>query len=118
MATEAYHRGGRSPGSYEDDLGRDTPQLAIVDRYDEDTDSYYGNWVYGFGFIGVRFPARTSRDLTPDEVIRAERGHYSINNTYYGQFRAIGYDDVPRPPKLDDSAPAPVKPGEDETISL
>lgn len=29
--------------------------------------AYVGNWLTGYGFVGVRFPAESSRSLTEDE---------------------------------------------------
>jgi hypothetical protein len=34
----------------------------------ESEDDYVGNWVEGFGFVGVFFPKETTRPLTADEV--------------------------------------------------
>ena len=58
MATTAIHQTG--------DISRDTPDICIVSE--EDDNNYIGNWVCGFGFIDVKFPKSTTRDLTPDEV--------------------------------------------------
>jgi hypothetical protein len=62
MATHAFHQLG--------DISRDEPALAVIG--DEDENDYIGNWVTGFGYINVRFPKGTTRDLTAAEV-----AHYS-----------------------------------------
>lgn len=34
----------------------------------KDEKTYVGEWLTGFGFIRVKFPAETTRELTPDEL--------------------------------------------------
>ena len=58
MATTALHMLG--------DISSDTPDLCMV--HDQDADNYIGHWVFGLGFIGVKFPKISTRDLTPEEV--------------------------------------------------
>ena len=58
MATKAIHKTG--------DISRETPDICIVSN--EDKDNYIGNWIYGFGFIDVKFPKATTRKLTTAEV--------------------------------------------------
>jgi hypothetical protein len=58
MATTALHLTG--------DISREDVDICIV--YEEDDDNFYGNWICGFGFVGVAFPKATTRDLTPEEV--------------------------------------------------
>lgn len=65
MATRASHRLG--------DVSRDEPSLAIV--YDETDADYIGEWATGIGFINVRFPKDSTRELTEDEK-RYYRGKY------------------------------------------
>jgi hypothetical protein len=67
MATRAMHKLG--------DISRDDPDLCIVDG--EDGDDYIGVWVTGAGYIDVRFPKATTRELT-----EAERDHY--RGRYFG----------------------------------
>ena len=67
MATKAIHKMG--------DISRDEPDLCVV--YDESGDNYIGQWVTGFGFINVKFPKKTTRELTEKEI-----EHY---NTQYVQ---------------------------------
>ncbi len=56
MATTAYHRSG--------DLSRPA-DLALI--YGEDGEWWIGEWVYGYGFVEVRFPKAATRPLTPAE---------------------------------------------------
>lgn len=57
MATKATHLLG--------DISRDEPDLAIIDS--EAGDDYIGEWLTGIGYVGVRFPKATTRELTDDE---------------------------------------------------
>lgn len=68
MATAAIHQLG--------DISSTTPDLCVV--YGEDEDNYIGNWVEGFGFVNVRFPKATTRELSEDE-----------KNLYHGK-RIVG----------------------------
>lgn len=79
MATTAAHPAG--------DLSRDTPSLAIV--YDEVGEYYIGEWVTGIGFINVRFPKATTRELTAAE--KADYGSRFIEVA--GRVRPIRIDD-------------------------
>ncbi|MBI1975038.1 MAG: hypothetical protein HYS57_01605, partial [Parcubacteria group bacterium] len=57
MATKAIHKLG--------DISREEPDLCII--HSEDAENYIGNWVTGFGFIDVKFPKGTTRELTNEE---------------------------------------------------
>ncbi|HWY36180.1 MAG TPA: hypothetical protein VNX68_16160 [Nitrosopumilaceae archaeon] len=57
LATKAYHLLG--------DISSDTLDLCTITS--EDKDNYYGAWKFGYGFMNVRFPKDTTRDLTPEE---------------------------------------------------
>ena len=58
MGTVAHHRLG--------DISRDEPDVFIArETWPED---YVGEWLTGFGFVNVRFPKATSRELTADEL--------------------------------------------------
>lgn len=57
MATVAHHQLG--------DISSDRPTLCDIDS--EDEENYIGNWVDGFGFVEVKFPKATTRELTDDE---------------------------------------------------
>jgi len=58
IATKAIHKLG--------DISSDEPDLCYV--YEEHEDYYIGSWVTGFGFIRVKFPKETTRELTKEEV--------------------------------------------------
>lgn len=58
MATKAFHQLG--------EISSTEPDICVVHK--EDADNYIGNWVFGLGFVGVKFPKSTTRDLTPTEV--------------------------------------------------
>ena len=57
MATVAHHQLG--------DISSGQPTLCDIDS--EDEENYIGNWVDGFGFMEVRFPKVTTRELTDNE---------------------------------------------------
>ncbi|GIF08693.1 hypothetical protein Asi03nite_62310 [Actinoplanes siamensis] len=61
MATHAFHQ-------LAGDISRDEHHLALIT--DEDDDDFIGSWVEGAGFINVRFPKGTTRELATDEVER------------------------------------------------
>lgn len=56
MATTAIHKLG--------DISR-TLDIALV--FAETETDYYGNWVSGIGLVNVRFPKKTTRELTKEE---------------------------------------------------
>lgn len=56
--TEAHHQLG--------DISRDVEDIFYYRAKDDA--NYYGEWLTGFGFIRVRFPAETTRALTDDEI--------------------------------------------------
>lgn len=58
MATKAFHQLG--------EISSSEPDICIIHK--EDVDNYIGNWVFGLGFVDVKFPKSTTRDLTPAEV--------------------------------------------------
>lgn len=73
MATTAIHKAG--------DISRDTPDLCII--REEDEDNYYGEWILGFGFIGVRFPKSTTRKLTDGEILEWNGQKIAIGNAFH-----------------------------------
>lgn len=66
IATTAVHKLG--------DISRDRPDLCVI--HDEDDEAYIGNWVTGLGYINVRFPKASTRELTAEE--REFYGHHDI----------------------------------------
>lgn len=58
MATVAIHKLG--------DISRTLNDICFVEE--EDEDNFYGSWLTGFGFFGVRFPKETTRPLNEDEI--------------------------------------------------
>lgn len=63
MATKADHQLG--------DISRDEPDFCWITG--EDEDNYIGHWITGFGFVNVKFPKETTRDLTPEEQAEADK---------------------------------------------
>jgi hypothetical protein len=57
MATKAIHKLG--------DISREKPDICVI--FDEDTDNFIGKWVMGLGYFNVRFPKKTTRELTEKE---------------------------------------------------
>ena len=70
MATTAIHKLG--------DISRDPEDICHV--HEEGVDSYIGSWVTGFGFIGVRFPKETTRELTEEEIKKYEVMSFQISD--------------------------------------
>lgn len=60
MATKAIHLLG--------DISREEADICII--REEDADNYIGEWVTGFGFVEVKFPKDSTRDLTAEEVAK------------------------------------------------
>lgn len=57
MGTKAYHKLG--------DISRDEPDYFYYQAADDE--NYYGQWLTGFGYINVRFPKNTVREMTEEE---------------------------------------------------
>jgi predicted RNA-binding protein (virulence factor B family) len=70
MATTAIHKMG--------DISQDKGDICAVFR--EDEENYIGNWVTGFGFIDVKFPKVSTRDLTEEEKDKYSKMRVRINN--------------------------------------
>jgi len=70
IATKAIHKLG--------DISRDKPDLCVIHSQDEE--NYIGNWVCGFGFIDVKFPKETTRDLTDEEILEWSGRGLAINS--------------------------------------
>ncbi len=70
MATTALHKLG--------DISRDEPDICHIQ---EEIDDYYiGSWVTGYGFIGVKFPKETTRELTPEEIDKYKQSTFQIGS--------------------------------------
>jgi hypothetical protein len=67
IATDAQHKLGN--------VSRNEPDLCVIET--EDESNYYGQWVTGFGFFNVRFPKKTTRNLTAEEC-KQYAGQYKI----------------------------------------
>lgn len=80
MATTAHHALG--------DISRDEPSLAIIAR--EEGDHYIGEWASGIGYINVRFPKATTRELTADE----KRTYSNLAIETAGMVRPIRFEDT------------------------
>ena len=74
LATQAIHQLG--------DIGRDKPDLCII--HGEDEENYIGRWVAGFGFINVKFPKSTTRELTREEKKKWDGKKIVINGNIIG----------------------------------
>ena len=70
MATKATHKLG--------DISRDKPDLCII--YREDDENYIGNWITGLGFIDVKFPKATTRELTSEEIAHFNNQYIQISD--------------------------------------
>ena len=64
MATKAAHRFAGDV-SRESDPNDPVENICFV-RYEEG-DNFVGEWVTGYGYVKVRFPKSTTRELTEDE---------------------------------------------------
>lgn len=81
MATAAHHKLG--------DISRDEPGLAYIDS--EEGDDYIGQWVTGAGYVHVRFPKATTRDLTAEERARFNGRELEMSG------RIVGRIEIPEP---------------------
>ncbi len=70
MATKAIHQLG--------DISSDIPDLCYV--HEKHDDYYIGSWVTGLGFINVKFPKETTRDLNKEEVEEYSKKYIQISN--------------------------------------
>jgi hypothetical protein len=77
MATTAIHQLG--------DISRDEPELCVIQE--EDSENYIGNWVEGLGFIDVKFPKSTTRELTEEEASQYDGRGLKIGSTPIGTIR-------------------------------
>lgn len=79
MATKAFHQLG--------EISSSEPDICVIHK--EDADHYIGNWVTGLGFINVKFPKATTRELTPDEVKVFSGKRYGMYSLMSGE---LSYD--------------------------
>ena len=77
MATKAIHKLG--------DISRDASDLCII--FQEDAHNYIGNWVTGFGLIGVKFPKETTRNLTDKEIAYWNGRGIVLAGVYVGKLK-------------------------------
>lgn len=77
MATKAIHGLG--------DISRDEPDLCVVNE--EHNDYYVGHWVTGFGFMDVKFPKETTRELTKRERKKYNNKGRTLNGIYLGKVK-------------------------------
>lgn len=70
MATKAIHQLG--------DISSDTPDICRV--HEEHDEHYVGEWVTGLGFINVKFPKETTRNLTEDEIEKYSKYWYQLSS--------------------------------------
>jgi hypothetical protein len=82
MATKAIHLTG--------DISRDTADICVV--FEEDDQNFYGNWVFGAGFVNVAFPKQTTHDLTAEEVEHYHGRPLMIGGGFIGSINITGED--------------------------
>lgn len=75
MATKAFHQLG--------EISSAEPDICVVHK--EDETNYIGNWVYGLGFVGVKFPKSTTRELTEAEVKQYNGQRLAISGCFSGK---------------------------------
>lgn len=76
MATKAFHQLG--------EISSTEPDICVVHK--EEGDSYVGNWVYGLGFVGVKFPKDTTRELTEAEVQHYNGQRLVMSGCFSGKY--------------------------------
>jgi len=69
-ATKAIHLLG--------DISREDGDLCVVQK--ESGENYIGNWVTGYGFVEVKFPKETTRELTTEEIEKYDGMQLAIGN--------------------------------------
>lgn len=70
MATTAMHQLG--------DISSNEPDLCHI--YDEDKENYYGTWVTGYGFFDVKFPKKTTKELTEAEIEKYNKMYVQLSD--------------------------------------
>lgn len=74
MATKAIHKLG--------DISREEPDLCVI--HSENEENFIGNWVTGFGFVEVKFPKSTTRELTDEEKDKWHGVRIAIGESFVG----------------------------------
>lgn len=82
MATKAIHQTG--------DISSDIPDICVI--HSEDDNNYIGNWVSGYGFIDVKFPKDTTKELTPKEIEKYHGSLYFLGDSLAGIVNLTGED--------------------------
>ena len=77
MGKEAHH--------YLGDISR--KDWDIVQVVQEDADNYYGNWLYGYGYVDVRFPKSSLRELTKEEIDQYEGSNFGIVGSWANKLK-------------------------------
>lgn len=70
MATKAYHQLG--------EVSRDEPDICYVTKFQ--SGHYYGSWISGYGFVNVKFPLETTRELTEIERVYYRNCKYQLSD--------------------------------------
>jgi hypothetical protein len=81
MAKESYHLLG--------EVTRDEWDLAIV--FKEDNKNFYGNWVFGYGLVDVRFPKDKVKKLNKKEITKYNEIGYGINGVFINMLKVKDY---------------------------
>lgn len=91
MATKAIHLLG--------DISSDEPDLCEI--HSEDNENYIGNWVTGAGFIDVKFPKATTRELTEEERQRFHGKMVGIPGSWHYQIDIQPEHKIDTPPAVE-----------------
>ena len=77
MATTAIHKLG--------DISSDEPDICQI--HSEDEENYIGNWVFGHGFIDVKFPRSTTKELSQADIERFNGAGVMLSGSYMGRLK-------------------------------
>lgn len=69
-ATTAIHKLG--------DISRDLGDFCEI--WYEDDENWIGNWITGYGFVEVKFPKSTTRELAPEESEAQSKMRYALGS--------------------------------------
>lgn len=81
------------------DISRKSEDYCSI--YKEDEENYYGNWVYGMGFIAVQFPKKTTRPLTDDELQKFSDMNWSLGGFSTKNGKSRTYKQIVKDTRLD-----------------